>query len=116
MRFNSNVLVIGEQNVTLSLPGNETLNLKNDLVYIFAGGELPTQFLQKAGIEITTRFGHTMLKHPGGDNEVRSRYIRNSKNHLHRHDAIVPIPGRCQIPPGNWRRHANSRHGIAQMS
>jgi hypothetical protein len=37
--------------------------IKNDLVYIFAGGELPTQFLQKAGIEITTRFGHAMLKH-----------------------------------------------------
>lgn len=64
MRFNSNVLVITEHNVSLSLPGNETLNLKNDLVYIFAGGELPTQFLQKAGVEITTRFGHTMLKHP----------------------------------------------------
>ena len=37
--------------------------LANDLVYIFAGGELPTDFLQKAGIQITKRFGYTMRKH-----------------------------------------------------
>jgi len=61
--FNSNIIDIGENNVQLSLPGDRTETLKNDLVYIFAGGELPTQFLQKAGIEITTRFGHAMLKH-----------------------------------------------------
>jgi thioredoxin reductase (NADPH) len=64
MFFKSNVMVIGEENVTLSLPDNDVLTLKNDLVYVFAGGELPTQFLQKAGIDITTRFGHTLLKHP----------------------------------------------------
>ena len=63
MRFNSNVLNITTENISLSLLGNETLTIPNDLVYIFAGGELPTQFLQKAGIEITTRFGHTILKH-----------------------------------------------------
>ena len=64
MFFKSNVMVIGEENVSLSLPDNEMITIKNDLVYVFAGGELPTQFLQKAGIEITTRFGHTLLKHP----------------------------------------------------
>ena len=63
VKFNTNVLNIGTENISLSLPGNETLTIPNDLVYIFAGGELPTQFLQKAGIEITTRFGHTVLKH-----------------------------------------------------
>jgi len=63
VRFNSNVQRIEETQVVLSLSGNETLVLKNDLVYIFAGGELPSQFLQKAGIEITTRFGHTLLRH-----------------------------------------------------
>ncbi len=36
------------------------VEFKNDLVYIFAGGELPTEFLQKAGIEITKRFGYTL--------------------------------------------------------
>jgi len=37
--------------------------LDNDLVYIFAGGELPTQFLQKSGIEIQKRFGYTVKSH-----------------------------------------------------
>ncbi len=63
VKFNTTVLNIAQENISLSLPGNQTLILPNDLVYIFAGGELPTQFLQKAGIEITTRFGHTVLKH-----------------------------------------------------
>ena len=61
--FGSNVLNIEEDHVLLSLPGDQVQRIENDIVYIFAGGELPTQFLQKAGIEITTRFGHTMLKH-----------------------------------------------------
>ena len=61
--FNSNVLNIEEEEITLSLARDQSRTIKNDLVYIFAGGELPTQFLQKAGIEITTRFGHAMLKH-----------------------------------------------------
>ncbi|MBK7879479.1 MAG: NAD(P)-binding domain-containing protein [Saprospiraceae bacterium] len=41
----------------------DSFELKNDLVYIFAGGELPTQFLQKTGIEITKRFGYTVKSH-----------------------------------------------------
>ena len=62
--FNTNLLSIEENSVIMALPENRKLELDNDLVYIFAGGELPTQFLQKAGIEITTRFGHALLKHP----------------------------------------------------
>jgi thioredoxin reductase (NADPH) len=42
---------------------NEEINVKNNLVYIFAGGELPTDFLQKAGVQITKRFGYTLKKH-----------------------------------------------------
>lgn len=61
--FNSNVAEINEDNITLSLPEEQMVTVKNDLVYIFAGGELPTQFLQKAGVEITKRFGHAILKH-----------------------------------------------------
>ena len=38
-------------------------SIANDLVYIFAGGELPTQFLEKAGIKITKKFGETVMKH-----------------------------------------------------
>jgi thioredoxin reductase len=62
--FNSNVVAINNENVILKVGenGNDE-KLENDLVYIFAGGELPTTFLQKAGVEITKRFGHVMKKH-----------------------------------------------------
>lgn len=63
VRFNSNIEKIETDCITLALPDQEKLTIKNDLVYIFAGGELPTQFLQKAGVMITTRFGHAILKH-----------------------------------------------------
>jgi thioredoxin reductase/Pyruvate/2-oxoacid:ferredoxin oxidoreductase delta subunit len=62
--FNTNVLAINEENVMLNYSETgETLKIENDLVYIYAGGELPTSFLQKAGIEITKRFGHIMKKY-----------------------------------------------------
>ncbi|MEY4954518.1 MAG: hypothetical protein RI981_603 [Bacteroidota bacterium] len=59
MEFNSQVRSIHEKDVQLE---NEQgiFTIENDLVYIFAGGELPTQFLQKSGIEITKRFGYTL--------------------------------------------------------
>jgi thioredoxin reductase (NADPH) len=60
--FNSDLISIGEKSVLLKFK-EEINELENDLVYIFAGGELPTQFLQNAGIEITKRFGHVMKKH-----------------------------------------------------
>ena len=37
--------------------------ISNDLVYVFAGGELPTKFLEKIGISITKKFGDAILKH-----------------------------------------------------
>lgn len=61
--YNSNLKHIAPEEVTLATEQEEALKLKNDLVYIFAGGELPTQFLQKAGVQITKRFGYTMKKH-----------------------------------------------------
>lgn len=62
--FNSNLVSINEKNVLIKIEGNnEAKEIENDLVYIFAGGELPTSFLQKAGIEITKRHGHIMKKH-----------------------------------------------------
>lgn len=61
--LNSNVVSIHESEVKIRL-GNDSLStLKNDLVYIFAGGELPTGFLKNAGIEITTKFGEAILSH-----------------------------------------------------
>jgi thioredoxin reductase/NAD-dependent dihydropyrimidine dehydrogenase PreA subunit len=64
VRLNSNVLSIEKSEIILSVgKNNETFNLKNDLVYIFAGGELPTQFLEKVGISVTKKFGEAILKH-----------------------------------------------------
>lgn len=64
VKYNTNLVRIEEDNVYLTENGKEgEIALKNDLVYIFAGGELPTQFLQKAGVQITKRFGYTMKKH-----------------------------------------------------
>ncbi len=60
--FNSNLVSISEKSVVMKVNG-EDQQLENDLVYIFAGGELPTAFLQKAGIEITKKFGHIVKKH-----------------------------------------------------
>ncbi len=58
--YNSKLVSINEKSVLMSAEGNEATELENDLVYIFAGGELPTSFLQNAGIEITKRFGHVL--------------------------------------------------------
>ena len=64
VHFNSNPIRIDKDFVILltNSKGSE-LKIKNDLIYIFAGGELPTQFLQKIGLQITTKFGEAVLKH-----------------------------------------------------
>ena len=64
VRFNSNPLSIANDEVVLiDVKENMETRIKNDLVYIFAGGELPTQFLQKIGIQITIKCGEAILKH-----------------------------------------------------
>ena len=64
VRYNTNLIKIEDDCVTLSFMNEEhNLNLSNDLVFIFAGGELPTQFLEKTGIKITRKFGEAVLKH-----------------------------------------------------
>jgi len=62
VRFNSNLELIDKDEVIIS-EGTGKVSLKNDLVYIFAGGELPTRFLERAGVKITKKFGETVLKH-----------------------------------------------------
>ncbi len=54
--FNSEVKRIEPATVILEQNGAE-LTLANDFVFVFAGGELPTAFLQKIGIEVTRKFG-----------------------------------------------------------
>ena len=64
VKFNSNISSIQETCVILSLDeSKDEINIENDLVYIFAGGELPTQFLQNSGIHISKKFGDVVLKH-----------------------------------------------------
>jgi thioredoxin reductase/NAD-dependent dihydropyrimidine dehydrogenase PreA subunit len=66
VRMSSNVISIEDEKITLAIgKDGKTIDLRNDLVYIFAGGELPTQFLEKAGINITKKFGETVMKHKG---------------------------------------------------
>ena len=55
---------INDNAVILNLSDeNEDIELPNDLVYVFAGGELPTVFLEKIGVRITKKFGEAILKH-----------------------------------------------------
>ena len=62
--FNTSLTAINEDNVVMNFAENDTSKeIVNDLVYIFAGGELPTKFLQKAGVEISKRYGHVVKKH-----------------------------------------------------
>lgn len=63
VRYKSSLVKIEPEKVAMTVEDEGQLVLENDLVYIFAGGELPTQFLQKAGVEITKRFGYTVKKH-----------------------------------------------------
>ncbi|MBK5214462.1 MAG: NAD(P)-binding domain-containing protein [Flavobacteriaceae bacterium] len=61
--FESNILSINEKDVLLRLKDDSTQQMENDLVYIFAGGELPTIFLEKVGVNITKRFGYILKKY-----------------------------------------------------
>ena len=62
--FNSQIVEIEPDKIKLNqTEKSESITLENDLVFIFAGGELPTQFLQNAGIEIKKRFGYTVKSH-----------------------------------------------------
>jgi thioredoxin reductase len=62
--FESNLIAINDQMVSIQKNGDSApLYVENDLVYIFAGGELPSGFLKKSGVEITRRFGYIVKSH-----------------------------------------------------
>ncbi len=63
VKYKTNVSGIESDKVRLLDEEGKELVLENDLIYIFAGGELPTKFLEKAGVKITKRFGYTMKKY-----------------------------------------------------
>lgn len=60
--YNSNLVSINKGSVLLKEESG-TREIANDKVYIFAGGELPTSFLQGVGVEITKRFNYILKKH-----------------------------------------------------
>lgn len=61
--YRSNLIEIKDDAVILRVDekGSDVV-LGNDLVYIFAGGELPAQFLEKIGVRITKKYGEAILK------------------------------------------------------
>jgi len=62
--FNTNVIEILDKAVILKAnESEEIISIENDLVYIFAGGILPTKFLESIGIKITKKFGEAILQH-----------------------------------------------------
>jgi thioredoxin reductase len=64
LMFSSSLISIGDTHCLIKTENDdEAIEVPNDLVYIFAGGILPTAFLEKPGIKITKRFGYIMKKH-----------------------------------------------------
>lgn len=62
--FNSTVKEIFKNEVCFTFNDKpDELKLKIDLTYVFAGGILPTSFLEGIGIKITKKFGDALLKH-----------------------------------------------------
>ena len=62
--LNSEVSEILDNSVLLKVKDSaDPKVIENDLVYIFAGGILPTKFLEEIGIRITKKFGEAILKH-----------------------------------------------------
>lgn len=55
--FNSQVVTIAEREIVLKNGTSGTQTLQNDHVFVFAGGELPTALLKKAGIAMRTQGG-----------------------------------------------------------
>ena len=64
VKYNTELIEITDKTVKLLDSITDTITeIDNDLVYIFAGGELPTEFLKKAGIQMKTLYGEAVLKH-----------------------------------------------------
>lgn len=55
--FNSEVAAIAPADVTLRQSGAPDWTVKNDFVFIFAGGELPAEFLKSIGVKLRTEEG-----------------------------------------------------------
>lgn len=64
MKYNTNVIEIQKDQVILkNSESGEEEAIANDQIFIFAGGILPTKFLESFGIRISKKFGEAVLKH-----------------------------------------------------
>jgi thioredoxin reductase/ferredoxin len=63
LRLETTVARIDVDRVVLHSRGAETI-LPNDFVFVFAGGTLPTELLEKSGIAIAKHFGKRVVKQP----------------------------------------------------
>jgi thioredoxin reductase (NADPH) len=62
--FNTQAVAIEPDKVIMKfILTNEDTEIENDQVYIFAGGELPAEFLKKTGIRMNTKFGEIVMSH-----------------------------------------------------
>jgi len=64
IQYSTEVIAINEKQVHLiNKITNENMAIDNDMVYIFAGGELPNGFLKKCGIQVNLKQGEVVMKH-----------------------------------------------------
>jgi len=64
IQYSTEVIAINEKQVHLiNKITNENMTIDNDMVYIFAGGELPNGFLKKCGIQVNLKQGEVVMKH-----------------------------------------------------
>lgn len=62
--FHTEVKKIEKETILLEdTSDSRFVEMKNDLVYIFAGGELPVALLKKAGVSMTTKRGEVYMTH-----------------------------------------------------
>jgi thioredoxin reductase/Pyruvate/2-oxoacid:ferredoxin oxidoreductase delta subunit len=55
--WSTSLRVIEPDAVVYGNGGSDTVRIANDYVFVFIGGELPTNFLKSCGIQIDTKFG-----------------------------------------------------------
>jgi thioredoxin reductase len=55
--WSTNVVEITPGDVLVRTTNNTGARLGNDLVAVFAGGELPTKFLERCGVQVDVKFG-----------------------------------------------------------
>ena len=64
--FQTEVKAIEKDRIILNyLSTNENVMIENDFIYIFAGGEMPVDFLKKSGIRTSTKKGEVFVPSPG---------------------------------------------------